>query len=90
MAEVTDSSSTPRPVPQLERQPINGDQYMAFTPEKLELSEGYLIHGPRYPKGRRDLLMLLLVNQGLLEAVRLAPPQLWREAIRQVYGDKDA
>ena len=34
--------------------------------------------------------MRLLVNEGLLEAVRLAPPALWREAIGQVYGDTGA
>ena len=65
---------------------VNGERVF----QKLELSDGYLIHGPRYLEGRRDLLMLLLVNQGLLEAVRLAPPELWREAIRQVYGDTGA
>lgn len=79
-------ASAPRPVPQLEHQRINFEQYEAFTPEKLELIEGYLIDGPTYHEERRDLLLLLLVNEGLLEAVRLAPEAAWREAIRQVYG----
>ncbi len=35
---------------------------------------------------RRELLQLLLANAGLLEAVRLAPQELWRDALRRVYG----
>ncbi len=76
-----------RPVPDLRPKPINLEQYLELTPEKLELIEGYLISGPQYPEERRDLLLLLLVNEGLEEAVRLAPPDAWREALRRVYGD---
>jgi hypothetical protein len=76
-----------RPVPSLEARPITLEQYEAFTPEKLELWQGYLISPPDYPEERRSLLLLLLVNEGLLEAVRLAPPDQWRAALRQVYGD---
>ncbi len=76
-----------RPIPGLEPRRITMDEYHAFTPEKLELWGGYLIDPPDYPEQRRDLLMLLLVNQGLLEAVRLAPPDQWRAALRRVYGD---
>jgi hypothetical protein len=76
-----------RPVPDLEPRRITLDQYEALTPEKLELWEGYLIDGPDYPEQRRDLLLLLLVNEGLLEAVRLAPADRWRAALRQVYGE---
>ena len=38
-------------------------------------------------EGSRNLLLLLLVNEGLVRAVRLAPPELWRAALRQVYGN---
>jgi hypothetical protein len=79
-----------RPVPDLESRPITLDQYHALTPEKLELIEGYLVGPPdwRYSsEKRRNLLLLLLVNEGLLEAVRLAPPELWRAALGQVYGE---
>ncbi|MCX6022625.1 MAG: hypothetical protein NTZ05_13020 [Chloroflexi bacterium] len=76
-----------RPIPDLTPRTINIQQYYAWTPEKLELLDGYLIHGPDWSEGRRDLLMLLLVNEGLVEAVRLAPPELWRAALRQVYGE---
>lgn len=77
---------TPRPVPDLEPRSISMDEYYAFTPEKLELLDGYLIGGPDDHDERRDLLLLLLVNEGLHAAVRLAPAQLWQEALRNVYG----
>ena len=76
-----------RPIPDLEPRRITLDLYEAFTPEKLELFSGYLISGPDYPEERRDLLSLLLVNEGLLQAVRLAPPERWRAALRAVYGE---
>ena len=76
-----------RPLPELEPRPLTLEQYHALTPEKLELWEGYLIDGPDYPDQRRNLLVLLLLNEGLLQAVRLAPPERWRAALRQVYGD---
>jgi len=77
-----------RPIPDLEGRPITMDQYDALTPEKLELWEGYLIDPPEYPEERRNLLSLLLVNEGLLQAVRLAPPERWRAALSQVYGER--
>ncbi len=76
-----------RPVPDLAGRRITMDEYHAFTPEKLELWEGCLIMPREYPDERRDLLMLLLVNEGLREAVRLAPAERWREALREVYGE---
>jgi hypothetical protein len=80
-------SAPERPTPDLERRPITLEEYLALTPEKLELLGGYLISGPDYPEERRNLLLLLLVNEGLLQAVRLAPPERWRAALRQVYGE---
>ncbi len=80
-------SAVERPVPGLEPRRITMAEYEAFTPEKLELWEGYLIDPPGYPDQRRDLLLLLLVNQGLLDAVRLAPADQWHAALRQVYGE---
>ena len=73
-------------MPDIDPRPINVDLYEAFTPEKLELIQGYLIDGPDYRDERIDLLMLLLVNEGLAEAVRLAPEDSWREALNRVYG----
>ncbi len=77
---------TPRPVPGLEPKPITTQQYEAFTPEKLELWDGYLIYGPEGHTERRDLLQLLLTNEGLEAAVRLAAPELWQEALRRASG----
>jgi hypothetical protein len=76
-----------RPIPGLARQPITVYELEAFAPEKMELLEGYLFDGPDYPEQRRNLLTLLLVNEGLIEAVRLAPAEQWRVALRQVYGE---
>ena len=73
------------PVPELESRPITFDQYQAFTPEKLELLSGYLIAPPDSPEERYRLLALLLVNLGLLEAVKLAPEVRWREALDRTY-----
>lgn len=75
---------SPRPVPRLEPTPINVEQYWSLTPEKLELLDGYLIDGADDHQQRRDLLLLLLANEGLEAAVRLAPAGLWQEALRRV------
>lgn len=74
------------PEPGLEPRPISLSEYHAFTPEKMELFSGYLISAPDDNEERRRLLTLLLVNVGLLEAVRLAPEERWREALESVYG----
>ena len=78
-------SSENLPVAELESRSITFDQYQALTPEKLELFSGYLIAPPDSPEERRRLAALLLVNLGLLEAVKLAPEALWREALDRVY-----
>ena len=75
-----------RPGPALEPQRVTVEQCFALAPEKLELYQGFLIAPPAYPDERRNLLALLLTNVGLLDAVRLAPPERWQEALRQVYG----
>ena len=74
------------PDPGLDPRPITLDEYHAFTPEKLELLSGYLIAPPDWPNERRQLLALLLVNMGLVEAVKLAPEARWREALERAYG----
>lgn len=78
---------TDRPTPGLEPKTINREQHEAFTPRRLDYIDGYLIDELEEPKRRRDLLLLLLTNEGLAEVVRFAPPDLWRAALRQVYGD---
>lgn len=74
------------PSPTPDPAPINIDLYMRFTPEKLELIEGYLIDGPESPEARLKLLALLLTNAGLKAALRLASRQAWEQAMREVFG----
>ena len=81
-----DESTRPLPHPGMEPQAITVDQYHAYAPEKFELWEGYLFYGPEYPEERRRLLRLLLVNVGLVEAVKLVPKERWLEALERVYG----
>jgi len=73
-------------IPELDARAVNVEQYRAHTPEKFELLGGYLFDSAEHPETRYRLLNLLLVNVGLLEAVRLAPEGRWREALAQVYG----
>jgi hypothetical protein len=70
-------------IPNLEARAINVEEYRAYAPEKVELLGGYLFDGA---ETRHRLLNLLLVNVGLLEAVRLAPQDRWQEALARVYG----
>jgi hypothetical protein len=77
-------------IPDLEARAINVEAYRADTPEKLELLGGYLCDSAEHPETRQRLLNLLLVNVGLLEAVRLAPQDRWREALARVYGSGGA
>ncbi len=79
------SKSAEVPVPGPEPRPITLEEYQALTPEKLELFAGYLIDSKDRPEERRRLLALLLVNQGLEDAVRLAPESAWREALEKAY-----
>ncbi len=73
------------PIPDLEARPIDVEEFRAYTPEKFELLDGYLFDTGQHTEARRRLLRLLLVNVGLLEAVRLAPQERWREALQRVY-----
>jgi hypothetical protein len=77
------------PVPELEAQPITSDDYRNCTPEKLELVSGFLVSKPEDNYWRDRLLSLLLRNQGLLKVVRMAPKELWEQALFQVYGNGD-
>ena len=79
------SAAEQLPIPELEARAINVHQFQAYTPEKFELLDGYLFDTRQHTESRRRLLHLLLVNVGLLEAVRLAPEERWREALQRVY-----
>ncbi len=74
------------PVPDLEGRAVTAEEYHAHTPEKLELIEGRLIDWDESLDRRRPFLSLLLANIGLVEAVKLAPEERWREALRRVHG----
>jgi len=74
------------PLPELEARAINVEEFRAYTPEKFELVEGYLFDTRQHSESRRRLLRLLLVNVGLLDAVRLAPEERCRDALARVYG----
>ncbi len=78
---------TDLPHPRRWPEPITLEQYTAFTPEKLELVKGYLIAGPDDTQDRLNLLALLLANCGLEEAVNLASPEDWRDALDRSWGD---
>ncbi len=69
------------PQPQLEPTGITLEQYMAYTPEKLELWNGF------YDYGGQDLTgfhLAVLTNMGLRAAVREVPLVLLLEAIQEV------
>jgi len=68
--------------PDLDPRPITIHQYHAYAPEKFELLDGYLFYSR---EDRQRLLKLLLVNVGLLDAVKLVPEERWRDALKRVY-----
>jgi hypothetical protein len=71
----------PLPQPQLKPTGITFDQYDAYTPEKLELWDGFYDYGGNDRKGFH---LAVLTNMGLQEAVRNVPLSLWLEAIQEV------
>ena len=71
----------PLPQPQLDRTPINFEQYEAYTPEKLELWDGFYEYGGQDFTG---FYLGILANMGLREAVRHVPMSKWLEAIQAV------
>ncbi len=63
----------------------NVDRFHALDtvlPEKMELIEGKLFWSERH---RLGMLGAMLEQVGLVEAVKLAPKELWLEALRQAY-----
>ncbi|MEA5621461.1 hypothetical protein [Nostoc sp. UHCC 0251] len=78
-------SQPPLPEPKLESAGITSDQYFEFTPEKLELSNGYLGYGGQDQLGFH---LSVLTNMGLLTAVRHTNLSLWLEALKGVVREK--
>ena len=69
------------PQPQLEPSGITFDQYAEFTPQKLELSNGYMGYGGQDNLGFH---LSVLTNMGLLTAVRNTNLSLWIEALDHI------
>jgi hypothetical protein len=59
------------------------DELETVLPEKMELIEGKLFWSERH---RLGMLGAMLEQVGLVEAVKLAPKELWEEALRRAYG----
>ncbi len=78
-------TQTPLPQPQLEPSGITSDQYFEFTPEKLELSNGYLGYGGQDQLG---FYLAVLTNMGLLKAAQHTNLALWAEALDCVMREK--
>jgi hypothetical protein len=68
------------PQPQLEPTGITLEQYMAYTPEKLELWNGFYDYGGQDFTGFH---LAVLTNMGLRVAVREVPLVLLLEAIQE-------
>ena len=68
------------PQPQLEPTGITSEQYMAYTPEKLELWNGFYDYGGQDFTGFH---LAVLTNMGLRAVVREVPLILLLEAIQE-------
>jgi hypothetical protein len=74
-------TQTPLPQPQLEPTGITSEQYESYTPEKLELWNGFYDYGGQDLKGFH---LAVLTNMGLRAAVKEVPLSLLLEAIQEV------
>ncbi|MGM3309696.1 hypothetical protein ACSQ6I_27560 [Anabaena sp. WFMT] len=75
----------PLPQPKLEPSGITFDQYVEFTPQKLELSNGYMGYGGQDQLGFH---LAVLTNMGLLKAAQHTNLALWVEALDNVMREK--
>lgn len=73
------------PQPQIEKAGITFEQYVEFTPEKLELRNGYLGYGGQDQLGFH---LAVLTNMGLLSAVRHTGLSLWLQALDRCVREK--
>lgn len=64
--------------------PLTVQEYYDIGEVKIELIKGYIGD----PEMRAKLLRALLINEGLVRIVKLAPPEAWRKAMQQAYPDK--
>ena len=61
--------------PTLEGRRLSAEEFVAFTPEKMELVDGAI-------RGGEGLLLLLLTQFGLRCAADLVGHELWQSAVR--------
>ena len=71
----------PFPEPQSDRSPITFDQYLEYTPEKLELWDGFYNYGGQDMTG---FYLAVLTNMWLHIAVSHVPITNWLAAIQEV------
>ena len=71
----------PFPEPQSDPSPITFDQYLEYTPEKLELWDGFYNYGGQDMTGFH---LAVLTNIGLHTAVSHVPITKWLAAIQEV------
>ena len=74
-------SATARPsdLSEMAGRPLTLEEYYDLGEIRLELIDGYI--DP--PEMRTELLRALIINEGLIRVVRLAPRQAWREALKK-------
>ena len=75
-------SQPPLPQPQPDRTPITLEKYEAYTPEKLELMDGFYDYGD--PEDFKGFYLAILTNMGLRAAVSHVPIAQWLAAIQEV------
>jgi hypothetical protein len=75
-------TQSPLPQPQSDRTPITLDQYLEYTPEKLELMDGFYDYGD--PEDFKGFYLAILTNMGLRAAVSHVPITQWLAAIQEV------
>ena len=62
---------------------ITGGIDRLYTVPRMEMTDGKLFNSD---EDRLHVLALLLESVGIDAAVRLGPPQLWRDAVNEVLG----
>ncbi len=75
------TTQSPLPQPQSDRTPITFDQYLEYTPQKLELWDGFYNYGGQDMTGFH---LAILTNMGLRAAVSHVPIAKWLAAIQEV------
>ena len=62
---------------------ITGESDRLFTVPRLDMTDGKLFNSE---EDRLHVLALLLESVGIDAAIRLGPPDLWRQAVNEILG----